>query len=174
MNGVRFPDGFRLAGLRREHPRRAFRCGQAKVDDWLATKALQHQDKHLSVTRVLLDEPGAIAGYYTLATGQVDFGDLPAEVARGLPRRLLPVAVLAWLGVAAAHQGRGLGKLLLAQALRDCHEAGKTFAFIAVILDCLDDTAKAFYRHWDFEELPGHPYRLFLSARRLEAMMGGS
>jgi len=25
--------------------------------------------------------------------------------------------------------------------------------------------------HWDFEELPGHPYRLFLSAKRLEAMM---
>ena len=40
-----------------------------------------------------------------------------------------------------------------------------------MILDCLNDSAKAFYRHYDFEELPGHPYRLFLSARRLEAMM---
>jgi GNAT superfamily N-acetyltransferase len=171
VSGVRFPDGFQLRRLRREHPRLAFRCGQEKVDDWLATKALQHQEKHLSTTRVLLDEAGAIAGYYTLATGQVDFGDLPAEVVRRLPRRLLPVAVLAWLGVGAGHQGQGLGRLLLAQALRDCHEAGKTFAFVAVILDCIDDAAKAFYRHWDFEELPGHPYRLFLSAKRLDAMM---
>jgi len=81
------------------------------------------------------------------------------------------VAVLAWLGVSAARQGQGLGKLLLAQALRDCYDAGKTFAFIAVILDCLNDKAKAFYRHWDFAELPGHPYRLFLSARHLDAMM---
>lgn len=55
--------------------------------------------------------------------------------------------------------------------MRDCHEAGKTFAFIAVILDCINDAAKTFYQHWDFEELPGHPYRLFLSAKRLEAMM---
>jgi len=69
------------------------------------------------------------------------------------------------------HQGRGLGRLLVAQALRDCYEAGKTFAFIAVILDCLHDKAKAFYRQWDFESLPGHPYRLYLSAQRLKAMM---
>ena len=42
---------------------------------------------------------------------------------------------------------------------------------IAVLLDCINDAAKTFYQHWDFEELPGHPFRLFLSAKRLEAMM---
>jgi GNAT superfamily N-acetyltransferase len=87
---------------------------------------------------------------------------------------MLPVAVLAWLGVSTAHQGQGLGRLLLAQALRECAEAGLTFAFIAVILDCVSDVAKAFYQHWDFEELPGNPYRLFLSAQRLEALMNES
>ena len=172
MSGVRIPDGFRLEPLRRQHPRKSFRCGQEAVDDWLATKALQHQEKRLSVTKVLLDGDGPIAGYYTLATGQVDFGDLPPDVTKRLPRRLLPVAVLAWLGVGVAYQGRGLGRVLFAQALRDCHEAGKTFAFVAVILDCIDDAAKAFYRRWDFEEVPGHPYRLFLSAQRLAALMG--
>ncbi len=34
-----------------------------------------------------------------------------------LPRRVLPVAVLAWLGVSEGCQGQGLGRLLLAQAL---------------------------------------------------------
>jgi GNAT superfamily N-acetyltransferase len=171
VNGVRLPEGFRLERLRREHPRRRFRCGDDGVDDWLATKALQHQEKHLSATKVLLDPSGGIAGYYTLATGQVDFSDLPADLAKRLPRRMLPAAVLAWLGVDTAHQGRGLGRLVLAQALLDCWEAGKTFAFIAVILDCASDAAKAFYRHSDFEKVPGHPYRLFLSAKRLAAMM---
>ena len=150
---------------------RQFRCGEEKVEDWLATKALQHQEKHLTVTKVLLDEAGAIAGYYTLATGQVDFGDLPVEMAKRLPRRLLPVAVLAWLAVNQLYQGQGLGRLLLAQALRDCYEAGKTLAFVAVILDCISQEAKAFYQRWDFEELPGHPFRLFLSAQRLLSMM---
>ena len=79
---------------------------------------------------------------------------------------------MAWLGVHAESQGHGLGRLLLAQALRDCRDAGQTFAFVAIILDCLNDASKAFYQHYDFEELPGHPYRLFLSAKRLEEMMG--
>jgi GNAT superfamily N-acetyltransferase len=171
MSGVPFPVGFRLERLQRDHPRKDFHCGEKEVDDWLASKALQHQDKHLSVTRVLLDEAGAIAGYSTLATGQVDFGDLPAEVTKRLPRRTLPVAVLAWLGVSVPRHGQGLGRLLLAQALRDCYEAGKTFAFLAVVLDCLNDSARAFYRRHDFAPLPGHPYRLFLSTKRLEAMM---
>jgi GNAT superfamily N-acetyltransferase len=171
MSEVPLPQGFRLEHLRRDHPRSRFRCGQPEVDAWLATNALQQQDKHLSVTKVLLDEAGVIAGYYTLATGQVDFGDLPPQLTKRLPRRALPVAVLAWLGVVADRQGQGLGRLLLAQALRDCYEAGKTFAFVAVILDCLDDRAKAFYQHWDFAEVPGRPYRLFLSAKQLQAMM---
>lgn len=171
MTGVKLPTAFRWERLKREHPRRQFACGQAEVDGWLRTKAWQHQKKHLSVTKVLLDADDRIAGYYTLATGQVDFGDLPADVTKQLPRRALPVAVLAWLGVSSDLQDQGIGRLLLAQALRDCYEAGGTFAFVAVILDCLNDDAKAFYKKWDFQELPGHPYRLFVSHRQLEALM---
>jgi len=173
VSGVNLPAGFRWERLQRDHPRRQFECGQPEVDDWLRSKAWQHQKKHLSVTKVLLDEGNRIAGYYTLATGQIDFSDLPDELAKRLPRRWLPVAVLAWLGVSAERQGQGIGQLLLAQALRDCYEAGDTFAFVAVILDCLTAAAKTFYQKWDFEELPGYPYRLFVSYRQLEAMMRG-
>lgn len=171
MSGVVLPQGHRLEPLVKAHPRKKFASGQPAVDDWLHTKALQNQDKRLSTTKVLLDPTGGIAGFYTLATGQVDFGDLPAEEVKKLPRRHLPVAVVAWLGVAADRHGQGLGTTLLASALRDCHTAGRTFAFVAVLLDCIDDRAKAFYSRFDFTELPGHPYRLYLSAARLEAMM---
>jgi GNAT superfamily N-acetyltransferase len=173
LSGVLFPDGFRIEALRREHPLKLFHSGQAEVDDWLATRALENQEKHLSATRVLLDEHASLAGYYTLATGEVDFTELPPETVRRLPRRRLPVAVLAWLGVDRAFQGQGLGRRLLARALRDCHEAGRTFPFIAVVLDCVDEKAKTFYRQFDFQELPGHANRLFLGTRSLEAMMKG-
>jgi GNAT superfamily N-acetyltransferase len=171
VTGIALPPGFSLEPLQRSHPRRPFDCGQSEVKDWLQTKALQHQDKRLSASKVLIDRDGAVAGFYTLATGQVDFGDLPSDLARKLPRRALPVAILAWLGVSVIHQGQKLGDLLLAQALRDCYEAGQTFAFVAVIIDCVDDRARAFYQRWDFAELPGHPYRLFLSSQTLTAMM---
>jgi GNAT superfamily N-acetyltransferase len=172
MSQVRFPAGWRLERLRREHRRREFRCGQTAVDDWLATKALQHQEKHLSVTKLLLDDRGAIAGCYTLAAAQVDFGDLPAEVSRHLPRRSLPVVVLAWLGVGSERQGVGLGRKLLAQALEDCWDANQAIPFVAVVLDCIDDSARAFYQRFGFTEIPWRPYRLFLSTKRLAAMMG--
>jgi GNAT superfamily N-acetyltransferase len=171
VKGVQFPEEFSLECLRRDHSRRGFKCGEEKVNAWLAAKALQHQEKHLSVTKVLVDKAGTIAGYYTLATGQIDFSELIAETTKRLSRSVLPVAVLAWLGIDAKYQGQGLGRLLFAQALRDCHEAGKTFAFVAVILDCINDAAKSFYQHWDFKELPGHPYRLFLSVKQLDEMM---
>ena len=172
MSGVIFPPGFSVQSLHRSHARGLFDCGQREVNAWLHSKALQHQSKRLSATKILAAPGGGVAGYYTLATGQVDFGDLPAEIARKLPRRALPVAILAWLGVDRRHQGNGLGDRLLAQALRDCHEAGRTFAFVAVILDCVNDRAKRFYQRWDFVELPGNPYRLFLTSKSLVAMMG--
>lgn len=174
MSGVTFPEGFQLATLDRRHRRKGFECGEAPVTEWFRSRALQNQSKHLSATKVLLDRDDTIAGFYTLATGQVDVGELPSTLVRRLPRRALPVAVLAWLGVDHRYQGQGLGDRLLAQALRDCHAAGQTFAFIAVILDCLNDRAKAFYQRWDFQELPGHPYRLFLSADLLDFLMTGT
>ena len=170
---VRFPVGFRIEPLRRSHPRSEFRSSRPPVDCWLATKALQNQDKHLSATKVLLGPDNAIAGFYTLATAQVAFNELPPELIRRLPRRNLPVAVLAWLGVDESQHGLGLGSRLLAQALRDCYDAGRTFAIVAVILDCIDDGTKVFYHRWDFRGLPGHANRLYLSWRQLEAMMTG-
>lgn len=171
MNDVRFPDGLQLVRLAQKHPRRRFDCGEERVNQWLSTKAWQHQKKRLSVTKVVVDQALDIAGYYTLATAQVDFGDLPHDIAKRLPRRALPVAVLAWLGVDKKYQGQGLGGRLLASALRDCCDAGKTFPFVAVVIDCLDPAAKSFYQRWNFAELPGHPLRLFLSAAHLEAML---
>jgi GNAT superfamily N-acetyltransferase len=108
---------------------------------------------------------------WTIGSVPKHFNELPSDLAKSLPRRLLPVAILAWLGVAAARHGQGLGRSLLAQALCDCHEAGQTFAFIAVILDCVDEAAKSFYQRFDFAELPGHPYRLFVSTAQLKAML---
>jgi len=168
---VIFPPGFVLEDLRRAHRRGAFASGQALVDGWLHTQALQSQTKRLTVTRVLSAADGDLAGYYTLAMGQVDFGDLPTPLVSKLPRRALPVAVLAWLGVDAAYQEQGLGARLLAQALADCHAAGETFPFVAVVLDAADPASKAFYAHWDFREIPGRPMKLYLSMASLDALM---
>jgi hypothetical protein len=43
--------------------------------------------------------------------------------------------------------------------------------FVAVLLDCATQNAKAFYQRYDFEELPGHPMALMLPWKLLDAMM---
>lgn len=97
--------------------------------------------------------------------------DLPADAVRSLPRRQLPAAILAWFAIDQNHQGTGLGKRLFAAALRDCYQASETFAFVAILLNCIDESAKRFYQQFDLDELPGFPMRLFLSFKMLERMM---
>ncbi len=159
---VVFPEGFSIAQLQKSHNRSAFNSGEHEVDEWLKSHARQAQSKHLSVTRVLLDTSDKIAGYYTLAMGQVHFDELPHELSRKMPSTMMPIITLAWLGIDKAYQKQGLGEKLLAQALKDCHDTGLRIPFIAVILDCLNKTAKSFYQKYDFSELPGHPMKLML------------
>ncbi len=170
MSGVRYPDGWRVELLGQKHNRQGFSSGQKQVDRWLKKSAFHSQKKHLSATKVLLGPDDQLVGYYTLATSQVDFSDLPTDVAKSLPQRQLPVAVLAWLGIASSFQGRGIGQRLLATALKDCLDASHTFSFIAVILDCVDEPSKRFYQRFDFAELPGYPMRLYLPFKLLERM----
>jgi hypothetical protein len=112
---VSFPDGVYCEPLRKNHCRAGFNTGISVVDDWLARCALQNQDKHLSVTQVLVSPEGVLAGFYTIATGQVDFGALPPTVAKGLPKGALPVAVLAWRLYLSAKTGRGFGRSCAAE-----------------------------------------------------------
>ena len=111
MSGVRYPKGWCIELLSRSHHRAGFNSGQEQVDAWLKKSAFQSQKKHLSSTKVLLNEDDELVGYYTLATSQVDFSDLPNDITKSLPQRQPPVAVLAWLGVEASFQGRGIGCL---------------------------------------------------------------
>jgi GNAT superfamily N-acetyltransferase len=164
--------GIAIEQLNQRHKRTAICSGVAMVDEWLEKHARQSQEKQLSVTRVLLKEPNIIAGFYTLALGQVNFDKLPHKMARKLPRTLLPIVTLAWLAVDKHYQGKGFGERLLAQALADCYNTGQIMPFVAVLLDCATVNAKSFYQHYDFEELPGHPMKLMLPWKLLNRMMG--
>jgi GNAT superfamily N-acetyltransferase len=169
---IQWPDGFSIEQLNTHHKRTAFSSGVDSVDEWLKKSARQAQEKQLAITKILLKEPNIIAGYYTLAMGQVNFDELPHQMARKLPTTLLPIVTLAWLGIDKRHQGKGLGERILAQALADCYHTGQIMPFVAVLLDCATASAKTFYQRYDFEELPGHPMKLMLPWKLLSRLMG--
>lgn len=172
---VVFPDGLKTEPLGVEHKkaRAAFDCGVDEVNNWLRAQAWQAQQKNLSSTTVLVDGSGVIAGFYTIAISTVDFSLLSEGLAKGLPKRLLPVMTFAWLGVDKKFQGQGLGERLLADALLRCQQAGELAGFIGVVVDCLSDGAKRLYQRFDFGEFPGHPMKLFLPKSLLDKLAQG-
>ena len=169
---VRFSEGLCIEPLDQHHGRKRFDCGSNPVNDWLRTKARQSQQKHLRSTRVLVNAQAVIAGFYTLAYGHVRMDQLPTDVAKKLPDTLIPVAVLAWLGVDEHFRGQGLGDRLLAHALLQAREAAQIIPFVGVVIDCLDAAAKAFYQRYEFAEFPGHPMKLLVSRKQLDALAG--
>ncbi|TXS94206.1 GNAT family N-acetyltransferase [Parahaliea maris] len=147
---------------------KAFDCGKPDMNAFLARFAAKNMGLGLSSTWVLParhPEEGAktpMAAYYTLASSTVSKAEIPVEAK--LPNYPVPVVLLARLAVDKAYQGKRYGEKTLVSALR--HSVQLTdngLPAIGLILDLLDDDAKAFYDRFDmFQPFTDDPMRLFV------------
>jgi predicted N-acetyltransferase YhbS len=127
-----------VAGLNKaNHDRRAFDCGEPALDDFLRTKAAQHQARRVSRTFVLTDsaEPARILGYYSLSNSQIARDQLSDDEARALPRHPIPAVMLARLAVDRSQQGRRVGQWLLMDAIKRCALVGQQSGVYAILDD---------------------------------------
>jgi GNAT superfamily N-acetyltransferase len=155
--------GLRIEPLGREHDRASFTCGQADLDDWFWHRA--NQDERRNIARVFLavDDVLGIAGFYSLGSFALSIDDLPEALARKLPRyRSVSAALIGRLARDERMRGRGVGALLLADAVRRILGAGRSIAVYAIVVDAKDDGAADFYRAFGFRPFPLRPKRLFL------------
>lgn len=152
-----------LAGT---HDRQGFDCGRQELNDWLRRVARQHQDKGLSKTFVAIREeaPERICGYYALTLAELENRHLPATWRKKLPRRI-PGVRLGRLAVDRQYQGKGLGELLLVDALTRAQRIYTEAGGIGLFVDALDEQAASYYRRVGFEASPDNPLLLFLSAK---------
>lgn len=72
------------------------------------------------------------------------------------------MVLLGRLAVAKSHQGKGLGSILVADALQRIARASQVMAIYTVVVDALNGRAAEFYRQFGFIPLPGQPLKLFL------------
>jgi len=160
---------YQIRPLDAAHEVADFHCGQPALDAYLRRYA--SQDIRRNVARVFAatpaDEPGRLAGFFTLSAGSVGCSEVPEALGRRLPRYPVPVALLGRLAVDNRFQGRGLGSILLADACRKVIAASAALAVAGIVVDAKDDAASAFYRHFGFVPLPGAPGRLLLPAAAL-------
>lgn len=137
---------------RKTHRVDAFGCGEEALDRWLRAYAGQAQRRDAARTFVTTDADRNVVGYYTLVAAQVEHEQATASVREGLSRHFpIPVALIARLAVARPHQGAGVGRSLLLDALRRIINASGELAIRAITVDALNDDAASFYRHYGFE-----------------------
>lgn len=163
-----------VAPLGAHHARDRFSCGQPALDRYLRERA--GQDMRRGVAQVFVALGGdetTISGFYTLSATSFERDALPAPLTKRLPHHPVPAALLGRLAVDGAHQGRGLGGLLLADAVDRVSRVAASIAVYALVVDAKDDDATRFYRHFGFISFPVTPSRLFLPVRRLDAHASG-
>lgn len=145
--------------LDQAHDVKSFDCGTAVLNIWLQTTARQHQKKSLSSTFVLVDDdnPECIVGFYTLAIrGLMPITELPSTMTSRLPLHI-PGLTLARLAIAASHQRKGYGELLLVDAMLRAKEVTKQTGGFALFVDAKDDKAANFYTKYGFVPLISYP-----------------
>ena len=82
-----------------------------------------------------------------------------------------PVVLLGRLAVAESHQSKGLGSILLADALQRVAQASQVLAVYAVVVDALNDRAAGFYQQFGFIPLPSQPLKLFLPMNSIATLV---
>ncbi len=156
-------DALIVEPLGRRHDRAAFSCGLPELDRYLTRQA--GQDVRRRIARVFVctaAETDAVLGFYTLSALSIDLASLPDELSRKLPRHPVPCALIGRLAVDRSVHGRGLGRMLLADAVKRTVAAGETVAMHALIVDAANDDAKRFYERFGFAPLTDDPMRLLL------------
>jgi len=143
--------------LNSSHRKKEFSCGKDMLDNYLQKQANQDIKKKLSVCFVLKDEEtNLLKGYYTLANNSIPQNLIPNEFKKKLPKSYtsIPTTLLGRLAIDNRFQGKGVGKLLLIDALKRSYIISKSIGSFAVIVDPLDKDAERFYDKYGFISLP--------------------
>lgn len=152
--------------------RSSFDCGKPKLNDFLKQSAGQYGRKGLARTYVALYQEGdRVLGFYAVSSGSVDFASLPKSGRKGLPQRIpIPVALIGQLAVDLSARGRGLGGILLIDALRRIGRVSDETGIRAVQVHAKDGEARAFYLKYGFESMQDDALHLYLSMKAVREL----
>lgn len=153
-----------------DHDLDRFDCGNPALDDWLSrhARAVTGQGTR---TYLLVDTDDTVVGYFALAPHLLQRADAPPRLARGAPQQI-PAILLAKLALDFSLHGQGLGTELLVHALITIVTAARRAGGRVVLVDAIDDDARAFYEHHDFHPLPDRADRLVIRLSTVAKALG--
>jgi GNAT superfamily N-acetyltransferase len=137
-----------------QHQRETFDCGNHALNQWLRQRALANEHQGVSRTVVICsDGSNEVIAYACLSAGAIVLAEVPGAMRRNMPDPL-PVVVLGRLAVDRRHQGQGLGRALVADALQRSLAARRLIGARALLVHAIDAEAAAFYRSLGFRPSP--------------------
>ena len=143
-----------------DHDLEGFDSGQPSLDGWLTARARKNEKIDGSRTYVVRDGDQVVA-YYCLSTGAVAHVDAPGKIKRNMPDPI-PVMLMGRLAVAKSHQGKGLARGLMRDALMRTLQAAEIAGIKALLVHAIDEDSARFYRHLGFLNSPVNPMMLML------------
>ena len=162
----------RIEKLRRDHPVEGFDCGREELNRYLLRYAWQNQQAGASQTYVGI-VGDTVAGFYTLAVGQVTQEEAPERLTKGLARHPVPIMLLARLAVDRRWHGQGAGKALLRDAMQRTLQAADIAGIRAFAVHAKDEEARRFYEHFNFIASPADPMHLFVLLKDVRRIVLG-
>jgi len=160
--------------LNPKHRKKEFACGNEMLDNYLHKQANQDINKKLSACFVLNDkETNLLKGYYTLANNSILQELIPTEFQKKIPKSYssIPTTLLGRLAIDNRFQGKGIGKLLLIDALKRSYDISQSIGSFAVVVDPLDNYAEKFYDKYGFIKLPDSG-KMFLPMTTIKSLFG--
>jgi predicted N-acetyltransferase YhbS len=113
-------------------------------------------------TFVVTSDGTKIAGYYSLAAGQITYSDAPERLKKGLSKNPIPIILLARLAVDTRWQGQGIGGCLVRNAIRKVLAASEYIGIRAIVVQAKNEKVSNFYKQIAFEPYPKDPLKLAL------------
>jgi GNAT superfamily N-acetyltransferase len=142
--------------------RSRFDCGRESLNHWFQRHAWSNHAGGISRTNVICDLTTAeIVGYVTLSAAQVERAFLRKSQQRNKPDPM-PATLLGQLAIHGDYQGKGHARSLLWFALRTALRASREIGSFGVITHPIDDSVRAFYARWGFQDLPFDPHRAMI------------
>lgn len=153
---------FYVTSLNELHYVTGFDSGETTVDSWLKSTARFSQTENLAQTFVIANERNQVIGYYALCSAAIHRNELAKSLKKhGFPA-MIPLILLARLGVDKSLQGKGIGAKLLADAFSRCLSVSNNIAVHGVLVHALNDALKGYYRAYGFIDLPNLPNSMIL------------
>ncbi len=148
-----------IVPLDESYDRSFFDCGVSSLNEYIRRYASQHDRKGFGRTFVALEESSSrVPGYYTISGGSVSFETVPENV----PYHPVPVVLIGRLAVDLNARGKGLGEILLMDALRRSKRVAEQLGIFAVEVEAIDKQARAFYVKYGFKALLDDRLHLYL------------